>query len=133
MRGRLSNTALVILSLDELATILHPRRRESAVHDKPAGAEVPVVMLWKVKLESSRIRKNSDAFEVGAPNSHESGYRETTRSNPREVSLNDRFLRYDPYPTLYSGFRSGGRLVITWLLVCDLRHGPCPSGVVCES
>ena len=40
MRGRLLNTALVILSLDELATILPERRRESAVHYKPAGAEV---------------------------------------------------------------------------------------------
>ena len=49
----------------------------------PAGRLVTILEV--VSSESSRIRENSDAFQVDAPNSHESGYEETSHSVSREV------------------------------------------------
>ena len=51
---------------------------------KDATLLISAKLRW-VCVERSRIRENSDAFHGIAPNSHESGYKETSRSAPSEV------------------------------------------------
>ena len=46
-----------------------------------------LVILRVECVESIRIRENSDYFPGVAPNSHESGYKETSHSAPREVYI----------------------------------------------
>ena len=46
-----------------------------------------LVILRVECVESIRIRENSDSFPGVAPNSHESGYKETSHSAPREVYI----------------------------------------------
>ena len=53
---------------------------------KNATLLVSAKLRW-VCVERSRIRENSDAFHVIGPNSHESGYKETSRSAPSEAEL----------------------------------------------